>query len=255
MSGHHHSIGAPWNALGHRSLRAVSLIEVLVVISILVLMLAMLIPSLAHAREKARRVQCMNNLRQWGFATHMYREDHNDFLPTEGTYLHPDKPYTWFNVLPPYLGAPAYRDVEGVGKSIKDFPELHIWICPSKNRSRLFKSGSGKNQFHYGMNQVLDGMSSLGPDFDDQGELPILASRFLSKPKTVLMFDIFPNESAGNQADVASAFHGDYANVLRLDGSVAGFGADKFVENGDFKKRIPLWYNPELYWGYLPKRR
>jgi hypothetical protein len=214
-------------------------------------MLAMLIPSLSHAREKARRVQCMNNQRQWGFATHMYREDHNDFLPTEGTYLHPHKPYTWFNVLPPYLGAPAYRDVEGVGKSIKDFPELHIWICPSKNRSRLFKSGSARViplQHEPG----FDGMSSLGPDFGDEGAPT--SPRALSKPKTVLMFDIFPNESAGNQADVATAFHGDYANVLRLDSSVAGFGPDKFVENGDFKKHIPLWHHPELYWGYLPRK-
>lgn len=235
--------------------RAISLLEVLVVAGVMILLMAMLLPSLSRARELARRVQCSNNLRQWGVASYMYREDNDNFLPTEGTYLHPGKPYTWFNVLPPYLGAPAYREVEGVGNSIRDFPELDVWICPSKNRSRLFKSDSGKNQFHYGMNQVLDGISSLAPDFPDQGEEPILASRFLSKPKTVFMFDIYRNVSAGTQADVATLFHGDYANVLRLDGSVAGFGPDKFVENGDFRRPIPIWYHPELYWGYLPKKR
>lgn len=246
---------------------AVSLLDVLVVCGIVLLLLAMLLPSLGHAREQARRIICANNLSQWGRATAYYREEHNDYLPTEGTDGEIDKPYTWFNVLPPYLHAPAYRDVEGVGKSIKDFPELHVWICPSKNVSRLFKSEKGKNQFHYGMNLVLDGVgpkphgSPRTPGFPDGSVVgqkyaydPISARWFSRKPYTVFMFDIYPNSPCGMQDDVRPSYHRDYANVLYLDGAVDHFASRQFVEDGDYERRILIWNDPRLYWGYTPPR-
>lgn len=232
--------------------------EVLVVIGIIVLLLAMLIPSLSAARERMRRVVCANNLHQWGIACQFYRQDHDDFLPTEGTYWNIDKPYTWFNVLPPYLGAPPYRDVARVGKLIEDFPALHVWICPSKNRSKQQKSASGKNQFHYGMNLVLDGVgkppkgSDFTPGFCDQGEMPLSARRFRAPGRTVFMFDIYPNSSRGKQNDVATSLHGDFANVLFLDGSVAGFRSADFVNDHNYRNDAVVWHHPFLYWGYNP---
>ncbi|MCH7993681.1 MAG: DUF1559 domain-containing protein, partial [Planctomycetes bacterium] len=58
-----------------RTLRAVSYVEVLIVIAIIILLMAMLFPSLQAAREKARRIICANNLRQWGNANHFYQEE------------------------------------------------------------------------------------------------------------------------------------------------------------------------------------
>jgi prepilin-type processing-associated H-X9-DG protein len=232
---------------------AVSLVELLVVCAIILFLLAMLVPGLWHAKEQARRVQCSNNLRQWGVALQYYRDDHSDYLPTEGTFLQPGKPYTWFNVLPPYLNAPPYGEVERTGKLIKDFPELHVWICPSKNLSGLYKSGTGYNQFHYAMNEVLDGMNSLlTPDFPDQGELPIRATPFRNKPRTVFMFDVYSNQSLAHPKGVATKFHWNFANLLYLDGSVASFHADDFVTGGDFGKGKVIWNHPRLYWGYPP---
>lgn len=232
---------------------AVSLLELLVVCAIILFLLALLVPGLGHAKEQARRVQCANNLRQWGVALQYYRDDHGDYLPTEGTFLQPSKPYTWFNVLPPYLNAPPYGEVERMGKFIKDFPELHVWICPSKNLSELYKSGTGKNQFHYGMNEVLDGMNSaLTPDFPDQGVLPIRGRLFSKKPHTFFMFDIYSNQSLAHPKGVATKFHKNFANLLYLDGSVASFHADDFVTGGDFGKGNVIWNHPQLYWGYPP---
>ncbi len=239
-----------------RTRRGVSLSEVLVVCAIILFLLALLVPGLQHAKEQARRVQCANNLRQWGVALQCYRDDHGDYLPTEGTYLQPEKPYTWFNVLPPYLNAPAYHEVERTGKAIKDFSALHVWICPSKNLSRLYKSDSGKNQFHYGMNAVLDGMnSSLTPDFGDQGELPIRGTLFAKKPNTVFMFDIHANQSLAHPLGVATEFHRDLANVLYLNGMVANFHSNDFVTNGDYRNGEVIWDHPHLYWGYPPPGR
>lgn len=60
--------------------RAFSLLELLVVITIIGLLTAILIPSLSVARDQARSVQCMSNLRSFGTAFLAYANDNRDFL-------------------------------------------------------------------------------------------------------------------------------------------------------------------------------
>jgi len=253
---------------------AFTFIEIMVSVGVLALLIALLIPSLSQAREAARRTVCANRLRQWGMACQFYRDDHDDFLPTEG-FLGPsglNRPGTWYNQLPLYLDAPAYKDIEGAGLNIADIPELNAWICPSKNRTRLYQSRSGKNQYHYGMNQVLDGLgdppdgSKDAPGFFDI-KVSIRATRFAHKPNTVFMFDILPNSPAGTPRDVATMYqrsynglplpsiHGDYANIVFLDGHVGHVQTNDLVTDRDFREGDIVWRHPRLYWGYLPPIR
>ena len=249
---------------------AFSLIEVMTVFAVIFLLMAMLFPGYGRAREQVRRMICTNNLHQWGIAFQFYRDEHSDYLPTEGTYLNDgiQNPGTWFNELPQYLGLPPYRDLDGANDAIRDLPNMHVWICPSKNLTDSFKSDSGMNQFHYGMNQVLDGLGSEKypsrdtPGFVDGKDDPVRAAYFKKRPDTVLLFDIAPNSMAGTPRKVATKywrgyrgrriarFHGDYANLLRIDGSVTHcIAADLLTDPESWKGEI-IWNRPGLYWGY-----
>jgi prepilin-type N-terminal cleavage/methylation domain-containing protein/prepilin-type processing-associated H-X9-DG protein len=95
--------------------RAFTLIELLVVIAIIAILAAILFPVFAQAREKARSISCLSNLRQLGTATQMYVQDHDEtlFFRASGTVpsvsrtgavvpsaLQP--PVIWWNGIQPY---------------------------------------------------------------------------------------------------------------------------------------------------------
>ncbi len=66
-----------------RRLKAFTLIELLVVIAIIAILAAMLFPVFARARESARKIQCLSNVKNLAMAVQIYLSDYDRFPPAE----------------------------------------------------------------------------------------------------------------------------------------------------------------------------
>ncbi|MEM6552386.1 MAG: type II secretion system protein [Planctomycetota bacterium] len=103
-----------------------TLVELLVVISIIALLVGILLPVLQSGREAARQAQCLSQLRQFGLAFTMYDQEHGSLPgPVFSSIRHPDAVAGLATST--YLSHPIWNlpDYVGAGES--------IWRCPSND--------------------------------------------------------------------------------------------------------------------------
>jgi molybdate transport system regulatory protein len=205
--------------------KAFTLIELMVVVSVISLLLCLTLPSLNRARVAARQTLCQNRLRQWSLAFELYVNVNNDYYPhTDGRDRTDSNPITeadladyysgWIDVLPPLMEQTPWRDHDYWNKPGTNT----IFQCPSARLApdELYKYKPQRTgYFSYAMNSCLELDDNCWPPYKYEGDnwqMPsFLKKSFIKSPsRLVLLFDQLLDPTKGYGGDEYNASAGKY---------------------------------------------
>ncbi|MEO7718762.1 MAG: DUF1559 domain-containing protein [Capsulimonas sp.] len=155
-----------------------TLIELLVVIAIIAILAAILFPVFAKAREKARQISCLSNLKQLGLGMMQYTQDSDESFPRSN--CPPDRD-NWAQVIYPYVKSTnVYKcpDNPDAGK----FDSVNHWTAqpnPTWMGQTNWQPGSQAIPASYGMSNFIGAFELNGGHALSQASINAPASKIL----------------------------------------------------------------------------
>jgi prepilin-type processing-associated H-X9-DG protein len=236
---------------------AFTIVELLVVVTVIGTLAGLLLPAVGQSRAAARRTACASNLRQWAFADQYCADVHSRQLPRRGQGIQPlfttdqtyqrdrlKRPEDWFNALPPYMEDTSLIERWDAGKEPK-FDEQSIWICPEAARP---DDKVPRGFLPYGMNMALSVWSANNPDRIDcvgPQQTMVFMADAIGIYASVLPYAADFSPVARHNGMVNLAFLD--AHVAAFDGEYVGCGVKADPQRPDIR-----WYTPDGSWPPLP---
>ncbi len=219
-----HQLPAP--ARAPRS--AFTLIEMLVVISIIALLAAILFPVFAKVREGGRKTVCLSNLKQLGLAFQQYTSDYGGRFPGSGAYQLWGNPSAWVGGTTDKpiaditdqkpIADPANASGTGYFSASVEkgalFPyskSASIYVCPSNADGAVKK-------LTYSMNCAIGLMSNTR--IVVPGEIVVLVDEEKANDGFFYATDNTTSKATGNSTDSLTIKHNGGGNLLFADGHV-----------------------------------
>lgn len=191
-----------------------TILELMIVITIIVILVSILLPSLNQVRSKGKSITCTNNLKQIGTGYVMYAGDNMEYSPTLGRGGQNIDVF-WTYLLSGYIGYQIDKNITLPALR----PAIPNYACPSAvlDPTDLF-SMAGRNNLTYGYNLRVG-------DFYSTGNYLTTKINKLKNPSTKFMFmDAVPKKwwlfsSTPAYIDVR---HTKKVNIVMGDGHVEG---------------------------------
>jgi prepilin-type N-terminal cleavage/methylation domain-containing protein/prepilin-type processing-associated H-X9-DG protein len=255
-----------------------TLIELLVVIAIIAILAAQLLPALAKAKERANRIACLGNLRQWGLSLSMYADENNQILPdfsiansTPGARSGYDQDNilwsdlagfaaggygnsAWFNALPRYVSQNALWQYAANPTNFVN--GRSVFNCPSARFLPAEVDPLNRVAFSYGINfKGTNGLAPVGLPFKTTVVVHPSAFVFFSDVRAnsgeTPFYGANPLNDLGaprGSLNHLSARHDAGANLTFLDGHAAYFKYSVMAYQKGTKIGDPG--NPDINWSY-----